>query len=64
MAKQLTRIKLRFCYYWGTKTWKITNDWVCAKTDVSRMVRVTKVTDSPMFCDKTEYTSLFMKQML
>ena len=24
-------------------------------------MRVTKVADSPMFCDKTENTSLFMK---
>ena len=33
---------------------------MCAKTDVS--MRVTKVADSPIFCDKIENTSQFMKK--
>ena len=38
MTKQLTRIKLRLCYYWDTTiTYWITTDYMCAKTDISRM---------------------------
>ena len=38
MTKQLTRIKLRLCYYGGPIiTKRLTTDWVCVKTDVSRM---------------------------
>ena len=38
MTKQLTRIKLKLCYYWSpTITERIITDWVYVKTDVSRM---------------------------
>ena len=63
MAKQLTRVKLRFCYFEAQQHKKLPLI-ECVRKQMYQecSMRVTKVADSPMFCDRTENTSLFMKK--
>ena len=65
MIKQLTRIKLRLCYYEAQQHKKLPLIECKLKQMYQEcFMKVRKVADSPIFCDKTENTSLFMKKML